>query len=200
MDDFLFIKIMKALCNQLIDAFLRMCKDLRILVAIEKTEWASNMIIFLGILLHSGELMLSLPIEKQEKVLRLLKDMCNRKKATIKQLQVLTGYLSFLTKAIPAGHTFMRRMYAKCLSYEITKTGQKLLQHHHVSLDGEFKFDCTIWKLFLEHHHSSAVCCPMIDFETNFSTARELRFTSDASKNVSLGFGATFQDKWLFGK
>ena len=23
---------------------------------------------------------------------------------------------------------------------------------------------------------------------------------SDASKNVSLGFGATFQDKWLFGQ
>ena len=79
LDDFLFIAIMKALCNQLIDAFLQMCKDLWIPVAIEKTEWASNMIIFLGILLHSGRLMLSLPIEKQEKALRLLRDMCDRK-------------------------------------------------------------------------------------------------------------------------
>ena len=61
----------------------------------------------------------------------------NKKKATIHQLKVLTGYLNFLTKAIFAGRTFTRRMYSKYAD----AAAKGLKQHHHVRIDAEFKFD-----------------------------------------------------------
>ena len=44
------------------------------------------------------------------------------------------------------------------------------------------------------------MCRPMIDFGHNFSTARQLNFATDASKNESLGFGGVFDNNWMFGQ
>ena len=72
-------------------------------MAVEKTVWVEDVIIFVGVLLDGRWLLICLPLEKQEKALRLLKDIADHKKATIKQIQTLTGYLNFLTKAILVG-------------------------------------------------------------------------------------------------
>ena len=75
------------------------------------------------------------PLEKQEKALHLLNNLSGKKRATVKQLQVLTGYLNFLAKAVVPGRTFTRRMYNK---YSQVK---ELKSFHHVKLDNEFRFD-----------------------------------------------------------
>ena len=67
LDDFLFAAISKMLCNYIINNFLELCQEINILVAIEKTEWSSTLIVFLGILLDGKRLLLSIPIEKQQK-------------------------------------------------------------------------------------------------------------------------------------
>ena len=97
--------------------------------------------------------------------LKLLRDMVDRKKTTIKQIQVLTGYLNFLTRAIFPGRTFTRCMYAKCAQMKQGKNQKKLLPHHHVKVDEEFKFDCQVWITFLTHFRDNAVCCPMDDLD-----------------------------------
>ena len=130
LDDFLFAAISRLICNYLIEQFLLLCSELNIPVAIEKTEWATTLIIFLGILLDGERLLLSIPLDKRDKALKLLRDITGKKKITVKQLQVLTGYLNFLTKAIPPGRTFTRRMYAKYANLH-----PKLKQHHHVAID-----------------------------------------------------------------
>ena len=159
-------------------------------------------IVFLGILLDGERLILAIPLEKKEKALRLLLDISEKKSTTIKQIQVLTGYLNFLSKTIFAGRTFTRRMYNKGNQYQKKKdrTILKLKQHHHVKLDHEFKFDCSIWKTFLENHSSVAVCCPMVDLDRNQFTATQLNFSSDVSATESLGFGAVYDSHWLFGR
>ena len=43
--------------------------------------------------------------------------MTNKKKATIKELQLLCGYLNFLAKAIVPGRTFIRKMYSKFANF-----------------------------------------------------------------------------------
>ena len=126
--------------------------------------------------------------------------MADLRKTTIKQIQVLTGFLNFLTKAIHAGHTFTRHMYAKCAQMEIGKNNKKLKAHHHVLLDSEFRFDCNVWKLFLTHYQDLAVCRPMIDWNKSEINATQLTFSSDTSKNTELGFGAVFENQWTFGK
>ena len=106
LDDFLFLAYTQLLCNKLIREFLGMCEELNLPVAIEKTEWADTIMVFLGILMDGKNRVLSLPIEKQKKALCLINEMIDKKKVTVKQLQVLTGYMNFLTKAIFAGKTF----------------------------------------------------------------------------------------------
>ena len=128
----------------------------------EKTEWGSTMVIFLGILLNCEAMTLCIPIEKRDNALKLLNDLTGKKKATVKQLQVLTGYLNFLTKAIFPGRAFTRRIYAK---YSQIEQGKVLKQHHHMRLDAEFRNDCEIWRIFLTHYEDNAVCRPMVDLQ-----------------------------------
>ena len=103
LDDFLFLALSIVRCNWLISKFLNLCKQLGVPIAVEKTEWAQETVVFLGILLDGRNLMLRVPIEKRIKALNLLKSFLDRKKATVKQLQELCGYLNFLCKAVFPG-------------------------------------------------------------------------------------------------
>ena len=163
MDDFLFIALLQAICDQMIKAFMKLCQEINIPIAVEKTEWASMLIVFLGILMDGDHRTLSISVEKQEKALRLLNDITSKKKMKIKQMQVLTGYLNFLTKVIFAGRTFTRRMYAKYAKLKDARVGNKLKPHYHVRIDSEFHLDCEVWRVFLENYRNLAVCHPMVD-------------------------------------
>ena len=85
-------------------------------------------------------MILSIPPDKRDRALALVSYFVNKKKATVKQLQVLTGYLNFLNRAIFPRRAFTRRMYMKCPTAE----GRKLKPYHHVKLDQEFYCDCEV--------------------------------------------------------
>ena len=199
LDDFLFIAIAKYLCNQMIQGFINLCAELNLPVAVEKTEWADTLVVFLGILLDGTSYTLSIPMEKQEKALKLLNDIVTKKRATVKQLQVLMGYLDFLTKAIFAGRTFTRRMYSKYAGHWDAKSSKAVKHYHHVRLDAEFKYDCEVWIAFLTHYRDLAICRPMVDLQSTVS-AEVLNFYSDANAHPLLGFGARYNDHWLFAQ
>ena len=132
---------------------------------------------------------------RRDKALALLKDLTGRKKITIKHLQVLSGYLNFLSRAMHAGRTFTRRIYSKFASL----TQGKLKPHHHVKIDNELRFDCEVWRIFLENYRDIAVCRPMLDCE-EMIVAEDLMFYSDAIANKRLGFGAVFNKHWLYSQ
>ena len=144
LDDFLFIALTIALCNGMIRKFLDLCDEIGVPISIEKTEWVSDVIVFLGILLDGRNLVLSIPLEKRQLAVSLLREISQKWKATVKELQRLCGYLNFIGKAVFTGRTFTRRMYAK-YSKVVNVTAapknayeHKLRQHHHVTLDTEF--------------------------------------------------------------
>ena len=95
LDDFLFIQVTRQACNQLVRTFLVIYQVINLPVSLDKTEWASESVIFLGILINGNNLTLSIPIDKRNKALKLLNQFSDKKKATAKELQVLTGYLNF---------------------------------------------------------------------------------------------------------
>ena len=107
--------------------------------------------------------------------------------------------MNFLTKAIFAGCTFTYRMYAKYANLQDAKSGNKLKPHYHIQVDGEFRLDCEIWRIFLTHHRVWAVCRPMVDLDATTS-AKQLKFFWDASANPKLGMGAIFNNQWLYTK
>ena len=201
LDDFLFVETSEAACNHLVRTFLRVCEDIQFPVSMNKTVWASRNLVFLGMLLLGRSLQISVPVDKKLKAQRMLLTLCEKKKATVNELERLAGFLNFLNRAIVPGRIFTRRMYAK-YSYAIPwdkNTGQPkpiLRKYHHVNLDAEFRNDCKVWLLFLEN--TEAVCRPFVDLAV-IHTADQLFFYSDASKNERLGFGCIFDREWIFG-
>ena len=79
----------------MISSFLHLCEELGIPVSMEKTEWALELIVFLGVLLDRRRLMLALPEEKWTRAINLLKEFADpsKTKVTVKQLQQLCGFL-----------------------------------------------------------------------------------------------------------
>ena len=198
LDDYIFYDSSKEGCNQMVRIFLMVCKEIRFLVSEEKTEWATPVITFLGMLIDGINHRISVPEEKRVGVLHILNRLSQKRTATIKEMEQLTGHLNFLTRAIVPGRTFTRRMYNKFTGPNaINKKGRKLKPYHHITLDAEFKKDCNMWILFLKD--VAAVNRPFVDLSHTLH-AKDINFYSDASKNFNLGFGAIYNLNWTFGK
>ena len=72
LDDFLFFVFIKQRCDEMIQEFLNLCNKIGCPVSMEKTEKATMVIIFLGLLLDSVHLSSLIPLEKSEKALNIL--------------------------------------------------------------------------------------------------------------------------------
>ena len=115
LDDFLYVARLLALCNKYVWMFLDICEDLRVPMAMEKTEWADCRMTFLGMLLDGKMKILLIPLDKIQRTVNQLKLFVEdgKKKAMIKDLQSITGLLNFFTRVIYPGRAFTRCMYAK---------------------------------------------------------------------------------------
>ena len=82
LDDFLFAAMIKALCDAQLQHFLDVCREICFPVSLEKTEWGTNMLTFLGLLLDAANQVVCVPIDKIAKALELLEYFLdkNRKK------------------------------------------------------------------------------------------------------------------------
>ena len=199
LDDFLFIAKSEDECNEMVRGFLTICKDINCPVSMEKTEWATPRIVFLGILLDGRNKVLCILEDKRIKALKMTKEFSEQKKSTIKNLQRLTGTLNFLTRAIVPGRAFTRRLYAKTTHTYLTKEGKPLRAHHHVNLDVEFRNDCAAWTTFLEAGNKAGLCRPFVDVE-KFAYANAIEFFTDSSRGEDKGFGCIFGRRWAFGQ
>ena len=106
LDDFLFLATSKEECNRMVEEFTKLCKKLGVPIAEEKTELGDTRIVFLGILIDGQAHILSIPEEKRIRTINMLTLFSSKRKATVKDIQWLSGYLNFLTKAIFPGRTF----------------------------------------------------------------------------------------------
>ena len=82
------------------------CEKLGVPVSEEKTELATNIIVFLGILLNGNTYTLAVPEDKRIKAINLINWMTSKRNVTILSIQRLTGILNFLHRAIVPGRTF----------------------------------------------------------------------------------------------
>ena len=211
LDDFLFLASLLATCNDLMENFLELCHEVGFPISLDKTHWAALRIVFLGILLDSKFLTLSIPLEKRICAQHLIEKFIHKRKATVRELQQLCGYLNFLNRAVFPGRAFTRHMYAKyaeiCNIKKLIsehpqgiKIKKTLKSYHHVQLGEEFKLDCKVWKQSLDLDYQNVVNHPMIDLAMGPISALDLGFTSDASASVNLGFGCTLGNSWIYAQ
>ena len=93
LDDFLFVYFQIQGCNEIVVLFLRICGEINFPVALDKTEWASLRMIFLGMLLDGTNHTLSISLERWKEILHMVKVFQHKKSATVKELQKLAGHL-----------------------------------------------------------------------------------------------------------
>ena len=205
LNDFLFASLLRKMTDTMLDIFLKMCEQLGVPVSLEKTEFACNVIVFLGILMDGYSLVLAVPEQKRLVALQLLNRMTDKKSATVKEIQSQAGLLNFLHRAIVPGRAFTRRMYAK-FSHILDKNGNRIpgtriKQYHHIHLDTEFKADCRMWADFLlmQETGKKVLCRPFIDMEVTLH-AETLQFFTDAAKGEKLGIGGVFGRAWYIAK
>ena len=123
LDDYLFVQQTKADCDALVSQFLELCERINCPVVHDKTEWSAECMIFLGILLDGANKMLVVPEEKRRKALFFLNLFIGKNKATIKEIQRLTGTLNFLGKAIVPGRMLTRGLYSKLKLKDVNGKG-----------------------------------------------------------------------------
>lgn len=188
LDDFLHVANTKEDCNLVLDTFLEICSEIGMPISHEKTERPTQTLTFLGIQLDSQQQRMLVPAEKKFRALDDLDEVINSRKVTVLRLQQLTGLLNFIGRAIVPGRAFTRRMYSKF-------SNPRLKQHYHITVDRELRQDSIVWKRFL--NLTGAVNRPFIDFSKD-TTATELNWYTDSSRNTEYGFGCYFSGRYAF--
>ena len=102
LDDFLFVALLTLICRRQMELFIHLCGEINVPLAIEKTEWPTTYLTFLGLLIDSINQLVLLPKEKinagRDMIVNILEE--RNKKVTIHELQKLAGFLNFLGRAV----------------------------------------------------------------------------------------------------
>lgn len=176
-------------CNTSLRTYLELCEWIQFPISEEKTEWATQLIIFLGLLLNTITMTIGIPIEKRDNALNQIEIILRARKVTMYSIQRLVGLLNFLSRAIVPGRTFNRRLYDRI-------TGLK--PHHHIRVDNDLREDLQVWKTFLKS--PNALSRPFIDF-TETLEADDIGFYTDASlSGKRAAVGIVYGNYWAYGK
>ena len=96
-------KLIPNKCDELVMDFINICDEINFPVSFDKTEWSSQIIVFLGMLLNTITQTISIPLDKRQKAMNLLKWFCSRRKATVLKIQQLAGLLNFICYGVVVG-------------------------------------------------------------------------------------------------
>ena len=94
-------------------------------------------LVFLGILVDSRAMTLSLPDEKVDKIVTELQNFAQRKRASKRQLESLAGKLVYASQVVHGGRIYLRRM--------LTFISRLKKPHHKAKLGKEFYKDLYWW-------------------------------------------------------
>ena len=184
LDDFLLINSTEEGCTRDLNAFLSMCSDIGIPMALDKTFPASTSMTFVGISLCTIRLEASLPLDKLNKCKQLLHSFATRHSCTLRELQSLIGYLNFCCSIITCGKAFLRRLI------NLTIGIQK--HFHHIRLNSEAKADIALWISFLDRYNGKSMF-----LSERFLSSNTLSLYTDSAQ--SLGYGGVYGSRWFYG-
>ena len=156
--------------------------DIGLPLSPEKLVPPTQCLTFLGMGIDSAQMIIIVPQDKKQDILKHLKRVFAANKVLAWDLQSLAGKLNFITKAVPQGRTFSARIYWSFKDFKPT---------WHVSVTRDLKKDLQMWIVFLqEYGGSSPIPC---------LNPTQLEVFTDASANASLGWGAWCGMKWMWG-
>ena len=183
LDDFLFIGETAQECEYGLQSFRHLCKLAGIPIAEEKTEGPTRVIIFLGIQIDTVNWEISIPQEKVIKYRNNIQQVLENGEYTLRHLKQIIGQLSFVTRIIPAGRCFLRRLH------NATVHVRRLAQV--IPISSSARADLEMWLNFLRSYNGKEILRKKPDL-----TSKDLHFYADASPNM---YGAVFGKYYLQG-
>ena len=193
-DDFLFVVPINDTvgAQQLLANALAMCEELGVPMAADKTEGPITDLVFLGIKLDTERMEASLPPKRLIELQQLACEWVKKERATIKELQSLTGLLNFACKVIRPGRYFLRRII------DHTARMLKHLKDPHSFarwiIPPVVKEDIIWWLTFVDKWNGISL---LYDDAWTSSNADIIRLTTDACQT---GYGAMWRDQWFAGQ
>ena len=184
LDDFLFIAMIRTMCQNQLDIFLETCGTINFPVSMDKTVAPTKLLEFLGLLIDTKKGIICIPQEKLDRARNMVKHLIGKRKATKREMQQLTGFLNFLGKCIVPGRAFTRRLYSH---------GKDLDKPHlHFNISQELKLDLRLWECILDN--PECYYRKMFHFDEKLVYS-PLEFFTDAS--TSKGCGGICYNQWF---
>ena len=147
LDEFLIIAGSQEICQRQLKLFVDLCGHLGVPIAPEKTCGPATTLSFAGIELDTIQLEARLLAEKILKCKDLISDFLKRKKATLKEVQSLTGLANFACSVILPGRTLLRRLIDVTIGIQSP--------FHFIRLKKEVKADLRVWQEFLVEYNAN---------------------------------------------
>jgi hypothetical protein len=184
-DDFLFVVKELQTAQRQLAAALRHCAQLGLPMAAEKTLGPATQLTFLGIELDTITLTARLSEERLGRLHSLLMDWIGRTHATITQLASLEGVLSWCTKVVRPGRSFLARIRA-------WRKDRRLRGEGPHALTTDVLKDVDWWLRFGREWNGVSVM-----YDVHWQNADKLELFTDACET---GFGASWGNSWLYGR
>jgi hypothetical protein len=97
-------------CDKILDIFHIVCQDLGVPIAVDKTVYPTEVLVFLGLELDTINMVVRIPLEKIQELKELIASISSAVKIKLAKLQSLIGSLNFACRAIVPGRAFSRRL------------------------------------------------------------------------------------------
>ena len=169
------------ICQINLDHMLNTCDRVGFAVNPSKIATPTTEIEFLGIIVDSVREEFRISKDRVNEILAELTQWGERHKCTKRQLLSIIGKLTFVSRVVRPGRTFIARMI------QLGKRVKHL--HHRITLNREFRSDISWWLTYLSTWNGVTMFHDDI-----WNTNDDLHLWTDAS---DVGFGAYFQGDWF---
>ena len=168
-------------CHTNLKSMLDTCDQFGFAVQPSKVVGPCTEMEYLGILVDSVNMQLRISNDRLSEIIEELKNWRYKYSCTKRQLLSVVGKLTFISRVVRPGRTFVRRMI------NLSKRVKHL--HHHIRINSECRSDIKWWLEFLPSWNGISMF-----YEDNWSNNIDLELWTDAS---DIGAGAYFQGKWI---
>ena len=181
LDDFITMDSSYDTCRNNLKVMLETCEDVGFGVNYKKVEDPTTELEFLGIVLDTKRMEMRISVDRLKEIMSELQSWRHKTWCTKRQLLSIIGKLTFVSKVVKSGRTFVRRMI------ELSKHVKHL--HHRIRLNTEFRKDVEWWIHYLPRWNGVGMMVAQ-----QWLSSVDLCLFTDAS---NIAIGAYFQGEWF---
>lgn len=174
--------------NQQLDDILRLCLYLGVPIKAVKTVRPTTLMLFLGWLINTLDMTISIPDDKLKRALARLNKFKRRARCSLRGLQKLAGVLHHLSYVIRQGRPFLGRIYSAQAAFHREPFP------HHIPVTAELRADCNWWIRLLRATKGRSLVAAI---GADAPGLPDVEVFTDACGS---GFGAVNGDAWISGK